>query len=121
MMGSGLNPLSLALKFMVLIINLCSLSFKNVSLLTALSLHCVVQAFSSCCKQELLSRCGAWASHCSSLVEEHRLLGAQASVVVVQGAQLPRGISDQVSNPCPLHWEADSYPLCHQGSLFLSL
>ena len=24
--------------------------------------------------------------------------------------------SDQGSNPCPLHWQADSQPLCHQGS-----
>ena len=23
---------------------------------------------------------------------------------------------DQGSNPCPLHWQADSQPLCHQGS-----
>ena len=23
---------------------------------------------------------------------------------------------DQVSNPCPLHWQADSQPLRHQGS-----
>ena len=23
---------------------------------------------------------------------------------------------DQGSNPCPLHWQADSKPLCHQGS-----
>ena len=23
---------------------------------------------------------------------------------------------DQGSNPCPLHWQADSYPLGHQGS-----
>ena len=22
---------------------------------------------------------------------------------------------DQGSNPCPLHWQADSQPLCHQG------
>ena len=22
----------------------------------------------------------------------------------------------QGSNPCPLHWQVDSYPLCHQGS-----
>ena len=22
----------------------------------------------------------------------------------------------QGSKPCPLHWQADSYPLCHQGS-----
>ena len=27
------------------------------------------------------------------------------------------GISpDQGLNPCPLHWQVDSYPLCHQGS-----
>ena len=23
---------------------------------------------------------------------------------------------DQGSNPCPLHWQVDSQPLCHQGS-----
>ena len=23
---------------------------------------------------------------------------------------------EQQSNPCPLHWQADSYQLCHQGS-----
>ena len=23
---------------------------------------------------------------------------------------------DQGSNPCPLHWQADSQPLCHRGS-----
>ena len=23
---------------------------------------------------------------------------------------------NQGSNPCPLHWQADSQPLCHQGS-----
>ena len=23
---------------------------------------------------------------------------------------------DQGTNPCPLHWQADSQPLCHQGS-----
>ena len=26
---------------------------------------------------------------------------------------------DQVSNPCPLHWQVDSYPLDHQGSPIL--
>ena len=25
---------------------------------------------------------------------------------------------DQGLNLCPLHWWADSYPLCHQGSLW---
>ena len=23
---------------------------------------------------------------------------------------------DQERNLCPLHWQADSYPFCHQGS-----
>ena len=26
---------------------------------------------------------------------------------------------DQGLNPCPLYWQVDSYPLYHQGSLFL--
>ena len=26
---------------------------------------------------------------------------------------------DQGPNPCPLHWQADSQPLCHQGSPLL--
>ena len=41
------------------------------------------------------------------------------SVVVVHGLSCSAtcGIfPDQGSNPCPLHWQADSYPLCHQGS-----
>ena len=25
-------------------------------------------------------------------------------------------LPDQGSNPCPMHWQADSQPLCHQGS-----
>ena len=25
-------------------------------------------------------------------------------------------LPDRGSNPCPLHWQADSQPLCHQGS-----
>ena len=28
---------------------------------------------------------------------------------------------DQRSNPCALHWQADSYPLYHQGSPVLVL
>ena len=28
---------------------------------------------------------------------------------------------DQGSNPCPLHWQADSQPLRHQGSPFIVL
>ena len=41
------------------------------------------------------------------------------SVVVANGpsCSAARGIfPDQGSNPCPLHWQADSQPLRHQGS-----
>ena len=41
------------------------------------------------------------------------------SVVVAHGpgCSTARGIfPDQGSNPCPLHWQADSQPLRHQGS-----
>ena len=52
----------------------------------------------------------------------------EGSVVVAYGpsCSAARGIfPDQGSNPCPLHWQADSQPLRHQGSpvvtfLFLS-
>ena len=41
------------------------------------------------------------------------------SVVVAHGpsCSAAHGIfPDEGSNPCPLHWQADSQPLCHQGS-----
>ena len=44
------------------------------------------------------------------------------SVIVAHGpsCSAARGIlPDQGSNPCPLHWKADSQPLRHQGSPLL--
>ena len=41
------------------------------------------------------------------------------SVVVAHGSSCSAAcgiLPDQGSNPCPLHWQADSQPLCHQGS-----
>ena len=41
------------------------------------------------------------------------------SVVVAHGLSCSTACGifpDQGSNPCPLHWQADSQPLCHQGS-----
>ena len=41
------------------------------------------------------------------------------SVIVAHGpsCSVACGIfPDQGSNPCPLHWQADCQPLCHQGS-----
>ena len=44
------------------------------------------------------------------------------SVVVAHGPSRSAAcgiLPDQGSNPCPLHWQADSQPLCHQGSPIL--
>ena len=44
------------------------------------------------------------------------------SVVVAHGLSCSTACGifpDQGSNPCPLHWQADSQPLSHQGSLIL--
>ena len=46
------------------------------------------------------------------------------SVVVAHGPSCSAACGifpDQGSNPCPLHWQADSQPLPHQGSPFLLL
>ena len=65
------------------------------------------------------SSCGTWVS----VVVAHGLQSA-GSVVVVHGSNCSKAcgiLPDQGSNPCPLHWQADSYPLCHQGRPLLSL
>ena len=54
-----------------------------------------------------------------SLVAEHGLQSMQASAVVTHGFScfVASGIfMDQGSNSCPLHWQAYSQPLGHQGS-----
>ena len=58
------------------------------------------------------SRC-AGLSLLRPLVAEHRLsnCGSRPSRSAACGI-----FPDQGSNPCPLHWQADSQPLCHQGS-----
>ena len=100
---------------------------------------CCTRAFSSCSEQGLLFV----AVHrlliaVASPVAEHGLqvrglqqLWQTGSVVVAHGLQSPgsvvvaHGLScsaacgifpDQGSIPCPLHWQADSQPVCHQGS-----
>ena len=64
------------------------------------------------------SSCSVWASHCSSF-SCCWLTGTQASAVVVHKLSCPGACGifpDQGSNPRPLHWQADSHPLDHQGS-----
>ena len=47
----------------------------------------------------------------TSLIAEHGLSSTQASIVVVHRLSCPKACGifpDQGSNPCPLHWQADS-------------
>ena len=65
----------------------------------------------SCCR---VRAPGAWAS-----VVVARRLQSAGSVVVAHGLRCSAACGifpDQGSNPCPLHWQADSQPLRHQGS-----
>ena len=48
-----------------------TLAFEFYSFLTV-GLHCCTRAFSSCGERALLSRCGAWASHCGAQALELR-------------------------------------------------
>ena len=89
--------------------------------LAALGLHSCMPAFSSFVEKGLLI-----------LVAVHRLLIAvvflvalskgfrelAGSAVVTRRLSCPKAcgiFTDQGLNPCPLHWQADSYPLGHQG------
>ena len=76
------------------------------------------------------SRCGGHSSsRCAglSLSRPLPLRGTSSrragSVIVAHGPSCSAAcgiLPDQGSNPCPLHWQADSQPLCHQGSPSLS-
>ena len=68
---------------------------------------------------------GCSSSRCAGLSLSRPLLlrstGSRraGSVVVAHGASCSAACGifrDQGSNPCPLHWQADSQPLRHQGS-----
>ena len=59
------------------------------------------------------SNCGTQAQQLQLKDPEHGLSSCGTQ------AQLPLGMQnllDQVSSQCPLYWQADSYPLYHQGS-----
>ena len=63
---------------------------------------------------------GGRASHCRGLFLLRGTGSRRAgSVVVAHGPSCSAACGifpDQGSNPCPLHWQADSQPLHHQGS-----
>ena len=78
--------------------------------LIALGFHCHEWAFSSCTQASHcngFSCCGAQALGAQALsVKRHEFSCSEACGI----------FPEQGSNPCPLHWQSDSYPLHHQGS-----
>ena len=83
----------------------------------------LLKPFSNCDERELLSSCGSWASHCSGFscgAWAFRCGGFRSSKFGVYGLRCSAAfgvILDQGSKQCLLHWQADSLPLSHQGSL----
>ena len=87
--------------------------------LAVLGLRCCTRAFSSCGEQgPPLFVVHGLLTAVSHVFAEHGLQST-GSVVVAHGLRCSAAcgiLPDQGSNPCPLHWQADSRPLCHQGS-----
>ena len=101
----------------------CLVFFKLINLinffLSVLGLHCCAWAFSSCSEWGLLFTVvhGPLIAVASPAVE-HGLQNA-SSVAVVHRSSLSTAygiLPDQGSNLRPLHWQADSQPMHHQGS-----
>ena len=88
--------------------------------MTVLGLRFCARAFSSCGKRgPLFITVRGLLTFAASLVVEHRLQTHRLSIIVAHGPSRSAACGifrDQGSNPCPLHWQADSQPLRHQGS-----
>ena len=87
--------------------------------MAVLGLHFCARAFSSCGKWgPLFIAVRGPLTVAASLVANTGSRRA-GSVVVAHGPSHSAACGifpDQGSNPCPLHWQADSQPLRHQGS-----
>ena len=84
-----------------------------------LSLHGCTRAFSSCSKQGLLtSRVRGLLITVASLVAVWALeCVGSVGVTLRLRWPTPCGVfPHQGVNPCPLHWQVDSYPMDHQGN-----
>ena len=106
---------SFNITFMTYILNIFIYLF-----LAVLGLRFCARAFSTCGESG-----GHSSSRCAGLSPSRPLplqsTGSRraGSVVVAHGPSCSAACGifpDQGSNPCPLHWQADSQPLRHQGS-----
>ena len=92
--------------------------------MAVLGLRYCMRAFSSCGKWgPLFIAVRGPLIIAASLVVEHRLqMRRLSNVAYGPSCSVACGIlPDQGSNLCPLHWQADSQPLCHQGSPYLRI
>ena len=91
--------------------------------LALLVLCCCRQAFSSCEQGQLFhcsgfSCCGAQALGCVGVSSSSSGALGTGSLAVAHGLSCSKACAifpDPGSNPCLLHWQADSWPLSHQG------
>ena len=86
--------------------------------MAVLGLRFCARAFSSCNKWEPLFIAVRGPLTIAASLAEHRLQTRRLSNLAHGPSRSAAcGIfPDQGSNPCPLHWQADSQPLHHQGS-----
>ena len=87
--------------------------------MAVLGLRFCVRAFSSCGKWGPLLITVAGLSLSRPLLLRSTGSRRAGSVIVAHGPSCSAAcgiLPDQVSNPCPVHWQADSQPLRHEGS-----
>ena len=87
--------------------------------MAALGLRFCARAFSSCGKQGPLFIAVHRPLTIGPLLLRSTGSRRAGSVIVAHRPSCPAACGtfpDQGSNPCPLHWQADSQPLRHQGS-----
>ena len=87
--------------------------------MAVLGLHFCARAFSSCGKRGplFIAVRGPFTIAASLVWSTHSRHAG--SVIVAHGPSCSAAcgiLPDQGPNPCPLHWQADSQPLRHQGS-----
>ena len=92
--------------------------------LAVLGLQCFVWAFSSSGEgSSSLFWCTGFSLQWLLLLQSIGCLGSIVAVHALSCFEACGIFPDQGWNPCLLHWQVDSYPLCHQGSpiqVFLS-
>ena len=106
--------MELKIRMIVLFLTLSLLFFINVFIgCTGSLLMCALSLVTESGVGGVLLSCGAW------LLLRSTGSGCAGSMVVVHGLNCSVACAvfpDQGLIPCLLHWQADSYPLYHQGS-----